>query len=132
MTGFDCARWSSCRGQHAACARRLGGGPAHDGLFTSLVRAPERTGDSPPRHIPRPPSLRVHQCVSSSVRVRPCLARPHPSTSSGSAFPIKNGSVFQIGITPSLASYPDRTLRPSFMYRSTNRITLGEELAACD
>jgi biotin operon repressor len=99
MTSFDCARWSSCRGQHAACARRLGGGPAPDGLYTGLVRAPERTGDSPPRPIPRPPSLRVHQCVPSSVHVRHCLARPQPLTSSGSAFPINNGCVSQIGIT---------------------------------
>jgi hypothetical protein len=98
MTSFDCARWSSCRGQHAACARRLGGGPAPDGLYTGLVRAPERTGDSPPRPIPRPPSLRVHQCVPSSVHVRHCLARPQPLTSSGSAFPINNGCVSQIGI----------------------------------
>src|SRR5208337_5127713 len=38
----------------AACGRRLGGGLALDGLFTGLDRAPERTGDSPPRHIPSP------------------------------------------------------------------------------
>jgi len=44
-------------------------GPAHDGLFTGLVRAPERTGDTPPRHIPRPTSLCANHCVPSSVGV---------------------------------------------------------------
>ena len=75
----------------AACGRRLGGGLALDGLFTGLDRAPERTGDSPPRHIPSPTSLRAHHCVPSSVHVRPCSKGPHSPTSSGSAFPIKNG-----------------------------------------
>src|SRR5208337_4969241 len=81
----------------AACGRRLGGGLALDGLFTGLDRAPERTGDSPPRHIPSPTSLRAHHCVPSSVHVRLCSKGPHSPTSSGSAFPIKNGSEFSIG-----------------------------------
>ena len=81
----------------AACGRRLGGGLALDGLFTGLDRAPERTGDSPPRHIPSPTSLRAHHCVPSSVHVRPCSKGPHSPTSSGSTFPIKNGSEFSIG-----------------------------------
>ena len=74
---------------------------ALDGLFTGLDRAPERTGDSPPRHIPSPTSLRAHHCVPSSVHVRPCSKGPHSPTSSGSAFPIKNGSEFSIGPTRS-------------------------------
>ncbi len=61
----------------AACGRRLGGGLALGGLFTGLDRAPERTGDSPPRHIPSPTSLRAHHCVPSSVHVRPCTKGPH-------------------------------------------------------
>src|SRR5271165_3625374 len=69
----------------AACGRRVGGGLALDGLFTGLDRAPERTGDSPPRHIPSPTSLRAHHCVPSSVHVRPCSKGPHSPTSSGSA-----------------------------------------------
>ena len=84
----------------AACGRRLGGGLALDGLFTGLDRAPERTGDSAPRHIPSPTSLRAHHCVPSSVHVRPCSKGPHSPTSSGSAFPIKNGSEFSIGPNP--------------------------------
>ena len=64
----------------AACGRRLGGGLALDGLFTGLDRAPERTGDSPPRHIPSPTSLRAHHCVPSSVHVRPCSKGPHSPT----------------------------------------------------
>jgi hypothetical protein len=83
----------------AARGRRLGGGPALDGLFTGLVRAPELTGDSPPRHISRPTSFRANHCVPSSVRVCACLMRPHPSASSGAAFPIKSGSDLQIGDT---------------------------------
>ena len=86
----------------AACGRRLGGGLALDGLFTGLDRAPERTGDSPPRHIPSPTSLRAHHCVPSNVYVRPCSKGPHSPTSSGSAFPIKNGSEFSIGPTKPL------------------------------
>src|SRR5271157_6083136 len=80
----------------AACGRRVGGGLALDGLFTGLDRAPERTGDSPPRHIPSPTSLRAHHCVPSSVHVRHCSKGPDSPTSSGSAFPIKNGSEFSI------------------------------------
>ena len=45
--------------------------------------------------------------MPSSVHVRHCLARPHPPTSSGSAFPINNGCVSQIGITAS-----ERSLSP--------------------
>jgi len=81
-----------------ACGRRLGGGPAHDGLFTTLVRAPELTGDSPPRPIPRPTSLRTHHCVPSSVHARVCFTGPHPPTSSGSVLALKTGSEFSLGI----------------------------------
>jgi len=94
----------------AACARRLGGGPAHDGLSTGLVRAPELTGDSPPRHIPRPTSLRAHHCVPSSVRAHPCFRGPHSPTSSGSVLALKTGSEFQIGNKRRLPSIqPSRT-----------------------
>jgi len=86
----------------AACGRRLGGGLALDGLFTGFDRAPERTGDSPPRHIPSPTSLRAHHCVPSNVHVCPCSKGPHSPTSSGSAFPIKNGFEFSIGPTKPL------------------------------
>src|SRR5208283_4373035 len=95
----------------AACGRRLGGGLALDGLFTGLDRAPERKGDSPPRHIPSPTSLRAHHCVPSSVYVRPCFKGPHSPTSSGSAFPIKNGSEFSIGPSRVVAG-DDRPVRP--------------------
>jgi hypothetical protein len=78
----------------AACGTRLGGGPPHDGRFTKLVSAPEHSEDTPPRHILRLTSLRVHHCVPSSAHVRPCITAPHPSTSSGSAFAIKTGSDF--------------------------------------
>ena len=44
-------------------------------------------------------SLRAHHGVPSSVHVRPCLARPQPPTQVAPCFPIKNGSLFQIGIT---------------------------------
>jgi len=69
----------------------------HNGLCTGLVRAPELTGDTLPRHIPCPTSLRAHHCVPSGVHVCPCFTGRHPPTSSGSAFPIKTGSDFQIG-----------------------------------
>ena len=76
------------------CSRRLGGGPAHDGRFTGLVRVPERTGDTPPRHIPRPTSLRAHHCVPSSVCACHCLTGPHPPVSSVSVFVLKTDSKF--------------------------------------
>ena len=81
----------------AACGRRLGGGLAHDGLFTSLVRAPERTGDTPPRPIPLPTSLRAHDCVPSIVHVRPSFTGPDPHTSSGSVGPLKTGAEVSLG-----------------------------------
>jgi hypothetical protein len=80
-----------------ACGKRLGGGPARDGLFTGLVRAPELTGDSPPRHIPRPTSLRANHCVPSSVHACPCFSGPHSPTSSGSVLALKTGSEFPLG-----------------------------------
>jgi len=41
--------------------------------FTGLVRAPEPIGDTPPRHVPRPTSLRANHCVPSSVVARAYL-----------------------------------------------------------
>jgi hypothetical protein len=82
----------------AACGRRLGGGLALDGLFTGLDRAPERTGDSPPRHIPSPTSLRAHHCVPSSVHAWPCSKGPHSPTSSGS--PPSRSKMALNGIVP--------------------------------
>ena len=46
-----------------------------------------------------PISLRAHHCVPSSVRVHLCSRGPPSPTSSGSAFPIKNGSEFSTGPT---------------------------------
>jgi hypothetical protein len=78
----------------AACGQRCGGGPAHDRLFTSLVRPLELTGDLPPRHISRPTPLRANQCVPSSVHARTGLAAVHRSASSGARLTLETGAVF--------------------------------------
>jgi hypothetical protein len=56
---------------------------------TGLVRAPELIGDMPPRHIPRPTSLRALPCVPSGVVVRAWLPEPYPAANSGSGFTIE-------------------------------------------
>jgi hypothetical protein len=86
----------------AACGLRFGGGPAHDRLFTSLVRPPEPTGDLPPRHISRPASLRANQCVPSSVHARAQVAAFHRSTSSGARLTLETGAVFLLGPTKTI------------------------------
>ncbi len=66
--------------------------------FTGLVRAPEPIGDMPPRHIPRPTSLRALHCVPSGVVVRAWLPEPCPAATGGSGFTIETGSESAIGI----------------------------------
>ena len=66
--------------------------------FTGLVRAPEPVGDMPPRHIPRPTSLRALHCVPSGVVVRAWLPEPCPAATGGSGFRIETGSESAIGI----------------------------------
>ena len=66
--------------------------------FTGLVRAPEPIGDMPPRHIPRPTSLRALHCVPSGVVVRAWLPEPYPAATGGSGFRIETGSESAIGI----------------------------------
>jgi len=66
--------------------------------FTGLVRAPEPVGDMPPRHIPRPTSLRALHCVPSGVVVRAWLPEPCPAATGGSGFTIETGSESAIGI----------------------------------
>jgi hypothetical protein len=90
----------------AACGQRFGGGPAHDRLFTSLVRPPEPTGDLPPRHISRPASLRANQCVPSSVHVRNHLAAFRPSASSSARLTLETGAVFLLGPRPGIRRSP--------------------------
>jgi len=58
-----------------------------------------------PRHIPRPNSLRALYRVPSTVVVRAYLPATHLPEASGSAFPIKTGSEFPIGITSRIVSF---------------------------
>jgi hypothetical protein len=85
--------------------------------------APEHSESTPPRHISRLTSLRVHHCVPSSVYVRPCITAPQLSTSSGSAFAIKTGSDLVIG--PSrvfrLTASPDRAAQGKAKFEVTPR-----------
>ena len=60
--------------------------------FTGLVRAREPIGDMPPRHIPRPTSLRALHCELSGVVVRAWLPEPCPAATGGSGFTIEIGS----------------------------------------
>ena len=83
----------------AACGRRLGGGPAPDGLFTGLIRAPERTGDTSPRHIPRPTSLRANHCVPSSVPACASLPGHGWPTPSSAVILLITGAISLLGPT---------------------------------
>jgi hypothetical protein len=65
--------------------------------FTSLVRAPEPSGDTPPRHIPLSTSLRALPCVPSGLVVCAGLPEPCPTATGGSGFTIEIGSDFVIG-----------------------------------
>jgi hypothetical protein len=67
--------------------------------LTRLVRAPEPIGDMPPRHIPRPTSLRALRYVPSGVVVRAWLPEPCPAATGGSGFTIETGSESAIGIS---------------------------------
>ena len=80
-------------------------------VFTCLVRAPELTGDTPPRHIPRPTSLRALHCVPSGVVVRAWLPEPCPAATGGCGFTIETGSKSAIGITQPLSGSFSRALR---------------------
>jgi hypothetical protein len=65
--------------------------------FTGIVRAPEPSGDTPPRHIPLSTSLRALPCVPSGGIVRAWLPEPCPAATGGSGFTIEIGSDFVIG-----------------------------------
>ena len=69
--------------------------------FTGFVRAPEPIGDMPPRHIPRPTSLRTLHCVPSGVVVRAWLPEPCPAATGDSGFTIETGSKSPISINRS-------------------------------
>jgi hypothetical protein len=69
-------------------------------LFNGLFRAPEPIGDMPPRHIPRPTSLRAFDCVLSALVVCGCLPEPCPAATGGSGVTIETGSESAIGIKP--------------------------------
>jgi hypothetical protein len=68
--------------------------------FICLVRDQEPIGDIPPRHIPRPTSLRALRYVPSGVVVRAWLPEPFPAAIGCSGFMIDVGSETVIGITP--------------------------------
>ncbi len=64
---------------------------------TGIVRAPEPSGDTPPRHIPVPTSLRALPCVPSGLVVCAGHPEPCPAATGGSGFTIEIGSDFVIG-----------------------------------
>ena len=100
LRSFVLAAWPSCRGPRQPAANELGGGPVRHVLSPSSNAWPARRRQARPRHIPHPTSLRALHRVPSSVALRAHLPRPHSVEASGSAFPIKTGSAFPIGITP--------------------------------
>ena len=99
LRSFVLAAWPSCRGPRQPAANELGGGPVRHVLSPSSNAWPARRRQARPRHIPHPTSLRALHRVPSSVVLRAHLPRPHSVEASGSAFPIKTGSEFPIGIT---------------------------------
>jgi len=98
LRSFVLAAWPSCRGPRQPAANELGGGPVRHVLSPSSNAWPARRRQARPRHIPHPTSLRALHRVPSSVVLRAHLPRPHSVEASGSAFPIKTGSAFPIGI----------------------------------
>ena len=93
------AAWPSCRGPRQPAANELGGGPVRHVLSPSSNAWPARPRHTRPRHIPRPNSLRALHRVPSNVVLCAYLPGPHSVEASGSAFPIKTGSEFPIGIS---------------------------------
>jgi hypothetical protein len=65
--------------------------------FTWIVRAPEPSGDTPPRPIPLSTSLRARPCVPSDLVVCAGHPEPCPAATGGSGFTIEIGSDFVIG-----------------------------------
>ena len=65
----------------------------------------------PPRHIPRPTSLRALHCVPSGVVVRAWLPEPCPAATGGCGFTIETGSESAIGITQPLSGSFSLALR---------------------
>ena len=98
LRSFVLAAWPSCRGPRQPAANELGGGSVRHVLSPSSNAWPARRRQARPRHIPHPTSLRALHRVPSSVVLRAHLPRPHSVEASGSAFPIKTGSAFPIGI----------------------------------
>ena len=98
LRSFVLAAWPSCRGPRQPAANELGGGPVRHVLSPSSNAWPARRRQARPRRIPHPTSLRALHRVPSSVALRAHLPRPHSVEASGSAFPIKTGSAFPIGI----------------------------------
>jgi len=107
LRSFVLAAWPSCRGPRQPAANELGGGPVRHVLSPSSNAWPARPRHTRPRHIPRPNSLRALHRVPSNVVLCAYLPGPHSVEASGSAFPIKTGSEFPIGIS--------RALRVSFV-----------------
>ena len=99
LRSFVLAAWPSCRGPRQPAANELGGGPVRHVLSPSSNAWPARPRHTRPRHIPRPNSLRALHRVPSNVVLCAYLPGPHSVEASGSAFPIKTGSEFPIGIT---------------------------------
>ena len=98
LRSFVLAAWPSCRGPRQPAANELGGGPVRHVLSPSSNAWPARRRQARPCHIPRPTSLRALHRVPSNVVLRAYLPGPHSVEASGSAFPIKTGSEFPIGI----------------------------------
>src|SRR5262245_60282406 len=75
--------------------------------FTGIVRAPEASGDAPPRHIPLSTSLRALPCVPSSLVVCAGHPEPCPAVTGGSGFTIEISSDFgSLAISMILARQP--------------------------
>ena len=120
LRSFVLAAWPSCRGPRQPAANELGGGPVRHVLSPSSNAWPARRRQARPRHIPHPTSLRALHRVPSSVALRAHLPRPHSVEASGSAFPIKTGSAFPIGITSWVFPWEIRAKQGMLPRRSKN------------
>src|SRR5271157_4527662 len=98
---FDCASWSSCRGQHRSLRRAIQAvAQPTTAAFTDLVRAPELTGETPSRHIPSQRSTpRNKRRAPSSFVWRARRAGIVLTAGSGALLALEIGALFLLGPT---------------------------------
>ena len=132
-TSFDCAHWSSCRGQHRSLCRRLGGGPAHDGGF-HRPRTRPRTDRGSRRHATSRHTNPLH-ATNAVRRVRSFVPPPRRHPRGGpevASLALEFGPKFLLGYTSSRTdpSEPIRLRQNHANYKGKPSSTLADPIAS--